>query len=112
MHGQPKGVVGALPGSAASIQLSLVAQWLASLQSIESSSNLGDNSWIAALRQVLTRDTSSWQNRFDECSAALKPLTEGVLSATVKVIVEGRSEAEARRDVVRLAEHYAAGGQR
>src|SRR5439155_13601588 len=61
---------------------------------------------------VLLRTTAAWDARLGECHAALKPLTEATLSATVKVDVTGRNVAEARRDLVLLDAHYTGGGSR
>ncbi len=87
-------------------------QWLARLSELESEVVDDDRSWTSEVRKTLLRSVANWVALRDEAERTFKALTDAILERTVKVDVSGRTVAEARRDVRRLADHYASGGKR
>ena len=109
---QPQSQVADIPASTPTDSLSGADKWLRDLQRVEAAIGPDDAAWTAALRTALLPNAVSWQTRLKECRAALVPLTEAVVAATVTVDVSTRNAAEARRALGRLDAHYAAGGRR
>ncbi|MEQ1908974.1 MAG: AAA domain-containing protein [Vicinamibacterales bacterium] len=108
----PLSHISAVPGQMPPDDLQGTLQWLNALADAEGLEAEDDRPWVTELRRVLLRAKPAWDARLHECRMALEHLTETVVSATVKVDVNGRTTTEARRDLAKLEAHYASGGSR
>lgn len=100
------------PPEATKSDLAAVNEWLTELDQLEGSATPDDGVWMTALRRLVLRNPAVWQVRKDECNSSLRPMTDDVVSATVKVDVKGRTVAEAHVALTRLEKHYSEGGAR
>jgi very-short-patch-repair endonuclease len=101
-----------LPSHAQGADLTRVAEWLGLLAEAEAATTTEDSVWISLLRRVLLRSIAMWEARLEECRGGLEQLTDAVVSAMLPVQVSEKTTEEAKRDLVRLEEHYAKGGVR
>ena len=108
----PVGALSAMLSGLADSDVEALGRWLAVLATADSQGGKSDGRWVADLRRELPSGSLfEWRSLLDEGLRFQSALNEQTVAAIVDVTVGGRSEQEARRDLIRLDDYFSAGGK-